>query len=388
MKKIICFLLIFTMMLTACSKRNVEIVDPTKPIENDSELVVSEGEESMTSEEWEELPLVSLSENIEFWREYSEKYDVRIDGWASDNYYFIILKSKEDENFRYLFWDVKNEKIIDLGEHETELFLANHTFSRDGKFYMISSPDRIMEIELGSFEILYIDIKIPDGYIEKELQNTLSLSPLGIVAEFKDEFTLLIYDIFNPEQKKTVNLNEAAPLGAMLNQGINWSFDGKYFSVFVYEEDGEYHEDSTYAIFNFEGEYIRNVTGADREIWDKDQVWTWSYEDENEGKFLIYSLKESDSEPIKVSQYVSDLNQIRPRNGIYYYQQENDDKTECKIIMVDSLKGIYKPVARFDVGSFGWIPEISPNGKHIALKESDSEHFFFKFINLEKEVKK
>ena len=91
MKKIICILLIFTMMLTACSKRNVEIVDPTKPIENDSELVVSEGEESMTSEEWEELPLVSLSENIEFWREYSEKYDVRIDGWASDNYYFIIL---------------------------------------------------------------------------------------------------------------------------------------------------------------------------------------------------------------------------------------------------------------------------------------------------------
>ena len=122
MKKIICFLLIFTMMLTACSKRNVEIVDPTKPIENDSELVVSEGEESMTSEEWEELPLVSLSENIEFWREYSEKYDVRIDGWASDNYYFIILKSKEDENFRYLFWDVKNEKIIDLEKKISDFF--------------------------------------------------------------------------------------------------------------------------------------------------------------------------------------------------------------------------------------------------------------------------
>ncbi len=42
MKKIICLLLIFTMMLTACSKWKVEIVDPTKPIENDSELVVPE----------------------------------------------------------------------------------------------------------------------------------------------------------------------------------------------------------------------------------------------------------------------------------------------------------------------------------------------------------
>ncbi|MBQ8594961.1 MAG: hypothetical protein IJ406_03280 [Oscillospiraceae bacterium] len=42
MKKFICLLLIFTMMLTACSKWKVEIVDPTKPIENDSELVVPE----------------------------------------------------------------------------------------------------------------------------------------------------------------------------------------------------------------------------------------------------------------------------------------------------------------------------------------------------------
>ena len=44
MKKIICLVLVFTMMLTACSKWKVEIVDPTKPIENNSELVVSEEE--------------------------------------------------------------------------------------------------------------------------------------------------------------------------------------------------------------------------------------------------------------------------------------------------------------------------------------------------------
>ena len=37
MKKIICILLIFTMMLTACSKWNVEIVDPTKPTESENE---------------------------------------------------------------------------------------------------------------------------------------------------------------------------------------------------------------------------------------------------------------------------------------------------------------------------------------------------------------
>ena len=45
MKKIICLVLIFTMMLTACSKWKVEIVDPTKPVEGDSKLTVSEEKE-------------------------------------------------------------------------------------------------------------------------------------------------------------------------------------------------------------------------------------------------------------------------------------------------------------------------------------------------------
>ena len=44
MKKIICLVLIFTMMLTACSKWKVEIVDPTKPIENEQELAETEKE--------------------------------------------------------------------------------------------------------------------------------------------------------------------------------------------------------------------------------------------------------------------------------------------------------------------------------------------------------
>ena len=47
MKKIICILLIFTMMLTACSKWNVEIVDPTEnPSENLADLIPGEQEEN------------------------------------------------------------------------------------------------------------------------------------------------------------------------------------------------------------------------------------------------------------------------------------------------------------------------------------------------------
>lgn len=42
MKKLICLLLVFTMIFCGCSRWKVEIVDPTKPIENDSELVAPE----------------------------------------------------------------------------------------------------------------------------------------------------------------------------------------------------------------------------------------------------------------------------------------------------------------------------------------------------------
>ena len=42
MKKLICLLLVFTMIFCGCSRWKVEIVDPTKPIENDSELVEPE----------------------------------------------------------------------------------------------------------------------------------------------------------------------------------------------------------------------------------------------------------------------------------------------------------------------------------------------------------
>ena len=58
MKKIICLVLVFTMMLTACSKWNVEIVDPTKPIENNEELS-SEAENipDTSGDDYEEGPM-------------------------------------------------------------------------------------------------------------------------------------------------------------------------------------------------------------------------------------------------------------------------------------------------------------------------------------------
>ncbi len=56
MKKILCLVVVFTMMLTACSKWNVEIVDPREPIENEAELIISEEEKEENPEEPEKQP--------------------------------------------------------------------------------------------------------------------------------------------------------------------------------------------------------------------------------------------------------------------------------------------------------------------------------------------
>lgn len=369
MKKIIA-LFLAVIMFASCSEN--------ADFQNSNAAENEESEQALDMPE--ETPLLSLAGDIEFWGKYSENYNVCIYDWANDDYFFILLRSKDGEDFRYLFWEAENEKLIDLGEYKTELFLAEHIFCREGNFYMISAPDKIMKIELGSFEISYMDANFSDEYSEKELERIISLSPTGTVAEIKDKYTLLLYDILNPEEKKTVDLKKAAPFGIMINQGINWSFDGKYFSLFVYEEGGEYHQDSTYSIFSSEGEFIRNVTGGDREIWDNDQVWTWSYNDAAKENYYIYSLIEPDSEPAAVFKYCSPLNQTRPRNGIYFYQKTNEDETECEIIMVDSVNDITEPIARFDFAGFSQIIYPSPNGKFLAFIEKNNEYFFFKFI--------
>ena len=59
MKKIICLVLIVTMMLTACSKWNVEIVEPTEPSKSEAEKLTEEKEPEFVSKEEEKEPRIS-----------------------------------------------------------------------------------------------------------------------------------------------------------------------------------------------------------------------------------------------------------------------------------------------------------------------------------------
>ncbi len=94
MKKIFCFVLVFTMMFTACSKWNVEIVDPTKPVEGESELIISEEEP--------EVPEVQ-SENIAF--------EIPLAG----DYAYSVLETPEEFGYSYIF--EFGENILFVGEN-------------------------------------------------------------------------------------------------------------------------------------------------------------------------------------------------------------------------------------------------------------------------------
>ena len=63
MKKIICLMLVFTMMLTACSKWNIEIVDPTeKPSESLANLI--SGESDVDKENEDTIPVYPITEDM------------------------------------------------------------------------------------------------------------------------------------------------------------------------------------------------------------------------------------------------------------------------------------------------------------------------------------
>lgn len=62
MKKLICFVFAFIIALSGCSKWNVEIVDPTKPVEEESELTESEKEEEQAKEAELEMDIEEVPE--------------------------------------------------------------------------------------------------------------------------------------------------------------------------------------------------------------------------------------------------------------------------------------------------------------------------------------
>ncbi|MBQ6877791.1 MAG: hypothetical protein IJO22_05260 [Oscillospiraceae bacterium] len=148
MKKLICLALIFTMLLCGCSRWSVEIVDPTKPIENDSELVVSEDEteETEKTEEKEETeteePGISESEGTKELTENDEPsvsdFTYIFDAEKDEN---LPLSEKQNELIEEL---LQTEKWTDLPENwqgKGGILSPSNIFGSEGKGTLYVSPD-------------------------------------------------------------------------------------------------------------------------------------------------------------------------------------------------------------------------------------------------------
>ncbi|MBQ7937990.1 MAG: hypothetical protein IJ283_05800 [Oscillospiraceae bacterium] len=145
MKKIICLVLIFTMMLTACSKWNVEIVDPTKPVENEQELSVSEEENTDDSQDNTEIP----EEEKELYIEQIsseiipvEKYEAEGFFYSEEGYEDMVLLSgwKGAKSFE------STEEFVDYGclwFFNQELYEAVGEEAMDEKGFFFRVPERL-----------------------------------------------------------------------------------------------------------------------------------------------------------------------------------------------------------------------------------------------------
>ena len=257
MKRIICLVLIFTMMLTACSKWKVEIVDPTKPVEGDSELAVSEEkeqpehkEESKSESETEPQPENPPSE--EKIPEETEELTEKDEPSVSDFTYIVVSEEENlpisEEQKELISELLQTEKWTDLPEDwqgKGGLLSPSNIFGSNGKGTLYVSPDE---------ENTLVMLKWGKGqkykkyyYAPKEVAYDIEKFREKIVLS-KEIFEnqLFTSDEFSDYQKKYLNnFTSSLPLWKTFDEE-NY-FDGIYsyflFSSAFYANNGYYPEE-------------------------------------------------------------------------------------------------------------------------------------------------
>lgn len=214
MKKLICFVFAFIITLSGCSKWNVEIVDPTKPVEEESELTESEKEEEQAEEaepemDIEEVPEEDATNKVDTEKEYFKSFlpsDI-IAGHTSNSYftdnclYFSAPTfSKDSENGIY-----DGEICIyksDLSNETTEIIKC---FGND-------SPSILTFAEDSEGGIYYI---------------------LRECIEPEEKYVYVLCDIGNSDGNVLIDVgNDFPALNGFVNDGENWcasSSDSIYF---------------------------------------------------------------------------------------------------------------------------------------------------------------
>ena len=347
------------------------------------------GAQTSTDEE-NSVPFLTFEKEKELWSSYSEKYTLYSCDWANDRYFAIVLKSKNDNSYRIVFWDTENSAIVDVkdpDEEERQRFYSLDTgfaFCRDNAYFILADSGRFFRISFDTFECSLVD-GVKKIYPQEKVRDVIFFSPNGIAAELVDENSILIYDALAPDKAKLIKTNDIAKEGIQLNQGISWSRTGEYFA-FMNHGEGEMFEDNEYSVFDKNGVFIRYIYGSNMQ-WDYDSVWaSHVYTAAHKGPevWSIYSITDPQKEPIEVEDIFSLRGSVDPRNGIYYAGIPNEDRTARTVIMVDTNSGVVKPCFCYGMNVLGG-GQCSPDGKFYTKYRCNypRDYLAFAFINFE-----
>ena len=396
--------LMSTAMLTSCSKapagaENSSGSGESLSTEQGGEPSASEsGDESgaqsgAQSESFEQsdVPFITFEKEEELWSSYSEKYILYSCSWANERYFAIVLKSKSDDSCKIVFWDTENSAIVeaqDPSEEEQQHFYSLSTgfaFCRDNAYFILAGSGRFFRISFDTFECSLAD-GVKKIYHQEKVRNAIFFSPNGIAAELVDENSILIYDALAPDKAKLIRTNNIAKDGIQLNQGISWSRTGEYFSFVNHRYSDDIFEDGECSVFDKNGAFIRYVCGGDMQ-WDYDSVWaSHVYTTAHKGPevWSIYSITDPQKEPIEVEDIFSLRGSVDPRNGIYYADLPNEDRTARIVIMVDTNSGVIKPCFRYGMNVLGG-GQCSPDGKFYVKYRCNypRDYLAFAFINFD-----
>ena len=347
------------------------------------------GAQTSTDEE-NSVPFLTFEKEKELWSSYSENYTLYSCDWANERYFAIVLKSKSDDSYKIVFWDTENSAIVDVkdpDEEERQHFYSLDTgfaFCRDNAYFILADSGRFFRISFDTFECSLVD-GVKKIYPQEKVRDVIFFSPNGIAAELVDENSILIYDALAPDKAKLIKTNDIAKEGIQLNQGISWSRTGEYFA-FMNHGEGEMFEDNEYSVFDKNGAFIRYIYGSNMQ-WDYDSVWaSHVYTTAHKGPevWSIYSITDPQKEPIEVEDIFSLRGSVDPRNGIYYANLPNEDRTARTVIMVDTNSGVVKPCFCYGMNVFGF-GQFSPDGKFYTIyrRNYPQDYLSFAFINFE-----
>ena len=394
--------LMSTAALSACNKTPAGAENSGRSGESVSESSESGAQTSTDEEnsgnsgaqnesfEQSDIPFITFEKEKELWSSYSEKYTLYSCDWANERYFAIVLKSKSDDSYKIVFWDTENSAIVDVkdpGEEERQHFYSlstNIAFCRDNAYFILADSGRFFRISFDTFECSLVD-GVKKIYPQEKVRDVIFFSPNGIAAELVDENSILIYDALAPDKAKLIKTNDIAKEGIQLNQGIRWSRTGEYFA-FMNHGEGEMFEDNEYSVFDKNGAFIRYIYGSNMQ-WDYDSVWaSHVYTAAHKGPevWSIYSIDEPQKEPIEVEDIFSLRGSVDPRNGIYYADIPNEDRTARTVIMVDTNSGVVKPCFCYEMNVLGG-GQCSPDGKFYTKYRCNypRDYLSFAFINFE-----